>query len=250
MRGNLARQESWNGSVGVELDRRALARPDSLTRASHFARSPGKGYNVLKGNPLTVGKVDPGFGQSPFSIENNAAYTVTNGDNSCFQASENTVSTSAKQLQGSTASNIGLDAGYGPVAFSGSASWGSTFDSKDESESATIIASTQVRITVARLNDVLNQKLCSTFTSRVRDGLQKLDSPDVKGIMNQILDQYGMSPRVLLRRYAPRYVSLRSRAAHRFFRIPLHQRNELGWQGRAHHQDFGKVSGRRQFKDE
>jgi hypothetical protein len=62
----------------------------------------GKGYNVLMADPLKVDGADPGFAESPFSIESDKAYTEREGDNACFQSVENTVSTSSKQLQEST----------------------------------------------------------------------------------------------------------------------------------------------------
>lgn len=59
----------------------------------------GKGYNVLKGDPLGQKSGDPGFANSPFTIEGPSAYTWQTGQKSCRQSIDTSVTKSTKELQ-------------------------------------------------------------------------------------------------------------------------------------------------------
>jgi hypothetical protein len=87
------------------------------------------------------------------------------------------------------ATKLGVEASYATFAFTGSAGWGSSFQSDSASEAATIVASTNVRIASASLNDVVNLALCSTFKARVKDALK---NPGNVNAIRFIIDQYGM----------------------------------------------------------
>lgn len=175
----------------------------------------GVGYNVLKGNPLVIGNRDPGISLSPFLIDSAESFTQREGDSNCVKSLENTISTSAKELQESTgtcavlvkdtlrdrllltiplfilpATKLGVDSSYAKVAFTASAEWGNTFESKSSSEAATIVASTNVRVASAQLKDTLSLSLCSTFMERVEQGIK--NPSEIKSIIRTIVDNYGM----------------------------------------------------------
>ena len=147
----------------------------------------GKGYNILTGNPLSL-RGDPGFAHSPFSIEDETAYSYRSEGGQCITETDSSVSSSSRGVQEKAANSIGVSGEYSKVSFTGNVQWGSTFESKDASRAATIIGTTDVNVASADLAPLESLKLCSAFKTAVQSAIDNKFTDDT---LQNILDNYG-----------------------------------------------------------
>ncbi len=88
------------------------------------------------------------------------------------------------------ASQLDVEAKYGPFAFTGSASWGNSFESSSAETAATIEASTDVLVATSALKDVLGLQLCTTFKYRVVNAIKNGEG-GYNEAFRQLLAEYG-----------------------------------------------------------